>query len=234
MVGLQECLVARKWGHGGFHTEGLETHCRQLAWFEQSPGQWAGHLGWFILDAVVGTDGGVVCYLHIQCQSWHGLRWYLYCWHLQAALWLCMLHCTARNWCCWWSSPLGARLLLLHSLLQQWTGLCTGVFSLFWLWQLVILSPFMIFEMGMMLGCLWTSGVRAVAFRLPVTLFATTFTCHICVYQEGVDGCSWGTMSRKSAAWDHVPGGCAYSMYCWTCTHCSHSWFNSVVCSADL
>ena len=68
MVGLQECLVARGWGHGGFHTEELETHCRQLAWFKQVPGQWAGHLGWFVLDATVGTDGGVECYLQIQCQ----------------------------------------------------------------------------------------------------------------------------------------------------------------------
>ena len=47
VVGLQECLVARGWGHRGFCTEELETHCRLLAWFEQGPGQWAGHLGWF-------------------------------------------------------------------------------------------------------------------------------------------------------------------------------------------
>ena len=41
MVGLQECLVARGWGHGWFHTEELETHCRQLAWLEwvQTNGQ---------------------------------------------------------------------------------------------------------------------------------------------------------------------------------------------------
>ena len=69
MAGLQECLVARGWGHGGFCTGELETHCRQLVWFEQGPGQWAGHLGWFVLDAAVGTDGGIVCYLQIQCQS---------------------------------------------------------------------------------------------------------------------------------------------------------------------
>ena len=69
MVGLQECLVARGWGHGGFHTGELETHCRWLAWFVQGPGQWAGHMGWLVLDAVVGTDRGVVCYLQIWCQS---------------------------------------------------------------------------------------------------------------------------------------------------------------------
>ena len=67
--GLQECLVPRGWGHGGFHTEELETHCRQLAWFIRGPGQWAGHLGWFVLDAAVGTGRGVVCYLQIWCQS---------------------------------------------------------------------------------------------------------------------------------------------------------------------
>ena len=69
VVGLQECLVARGWGHGGFCTGELETHCRWLAWFIWGPGQWAGHLGWFVLDAAVGTDGGVVCYLQIRCQS---------------------------------------------------------------------------------------------------------------------------------------------------------------------
>ena len=69
MVRLQECFVARRWGHGGFCTGGLETHCRWLAWFEQGPGQWADHLGWFVLHASVRADGGVVCYLQIQCQS---------------------------------------------------------------------------------------------------------------------------------------------------------------------
>ena len=126
VVGLQGCL----------------TCCKGLAWFKQGPGQWTGHLGRFVSDAVVGTDRGVVCYLHIWCQSWQGLRQCLYCWHLQAVLWPCTLHCTTGNSCCWWSSPLGAHLLLFCSPLQQWTGLCVGVFSLFWLWQLVLLSPF--------------------------------------------------------------------------------------------
>ena len=154
VVGLQECLVARGWGHGGFHTGESETHCSQLAWFIQGPDQWAGHLGWFVLDAVVGTYGGVVCYLQIQCQSWHRLRWCLYCWHLQAVLWPCTLHCPAGNWCCQWSSPLGACLLPFHSPLQQQTGLCVRVFSLFWLWQLVFLSPFCDFWNGVDNGTL--------------------------------------------------------------------------------
>ena len=50
VVGLQECLVARGWGHRGFHTGESETHCRQLAWFVWGPGQWACHLGWFVLE----------------------------------------------------------------------------------------------------------------------------------------------------------------------------------------
>ena len=69
MVGLQECLVARGWGHGGLPAEGSEIHCRWLAWFKWGPGQWAGHLGWFVLGSAVGTDRGVVCYLQIWCQS---------------------------------------------------------------------------------------------------------------------------------------------------------------------
>ena len=69
MVGLQECLMARGWGHGGFHTGEWGTHCRWLAWFIQGPGPWAGHQGWFVSDEAVGTDRGVVCYLQIQCQS---------------------------------------------------------------------------------------------------------------------------------------------------------------------
>ena len=158
VVGLQECLVARGWGHGGFHTGGSGTHCRQLAWFVLGPGQWAGHLGWFVSDAAVGTYRGVVCYLQIWCQSW------LYCWCLQAVWWLCMLHCTAGNWCYQWSSPLGACLYCstVHCSNEQvfvWGSfLCFGFGSLWF-------SPlFMIFEMGLMMGHLWTSGVTALAF----------------------------------------------------------------------
>ena len=227
------------WGHGGFHTEESETCCRWLAWFKWGPGQWAGHLGWFVLGAVVEINGGVVCYLQIWCQPWHGLRWCLYCWHLQGVLWPCMLHCTAGNWCCQWSSPLGARLLLFHSPLQQQTGLCVGVFSLFWLWQLVFSPLFVTLELGLMTGCLQTSGARAVTFCLPVTLFPTTFTCWVLgravvstrrVLMGAVG--AWSIWCLQLLIMCLV--GVAYSMYCMTHTHCSHSWFNSVVCSADL
>ena len=157
----------------------LETHCRQLAWFIWGPGQWAGHLGWFVSDAAVGTDGGVVCYLQIQCQSWHGLRWCLCCWHLQAVWWLCTLQCTAGNWYCQWSSPLGhiSYCSTVHCSNEQvfvWGSfLCFGFGSLW-------VSPlFRIFEMGLMMGCLWTSGITALAFHSPVTLFSTTFTYQV-------------------------------------------------------
>ena len=47
--------------------------------------------------------------------------------------------------------------------------LCIGFGSLWF-------SPFFtIFEMGLMMGCLWTSGVTALAFCLLVTLLPTTF-----------------------------------------------------------
>ena len=37
----------------------------------------------------------------------------------------------------------------------------------------------MIFEMGLTTGWLWTSGVTALAFCSPVTLFSTTFACQV-------------------------------------------------------
>ena len=49
--------------------------------------------------------------------------------------------------------------------------LCFGFGSLWF-------SPlFTIFEMGLTMGCLQTSGVTALAFHSPVTLFPTTFAC---------------------------------------------------------
>ena len=61
------------------------------------------------------------------------------------------------------------------------------------------------------MGHLWTSGVAALAFHSPVTLFPQLLHAESWVgqlfLQEGVDGCSWGMVCRKSAAWDHVSGG---------------------------
>ena len=58
VVGLQECLVARGWVHRGFHTKELETHCRQLAWFNrvQTNGQaiWAGLFWMQLLEQTEG------------------------------------------------------------------------------------------------------------------------------------------------------------------------------------
>ena len=51
--------------------------------------------------------------------------------------------------------------------------LCFGFGSLWF-------SPlFAIFEKRLMMGCLWTSGVTALAFHLPMTLFSTTFACQV-------------------------------------------------------
>ena len=214
------CLVAQRMGHRGFHTGELETHCRQLAWFIQGPGQWAGHLGWFVSDAAVGTDREVVCYLQIWCQSWHRLRQYLYCWCLQAVWWLCTLHCTAGN--------------CSNEKVFVWGSfLCYGFGSLWF-------SPlFMIFETGLMMGHLWTSGITTLAFCSPVTFFPQPL--HVDVTGRAVVsirrvlmgtvgawciGCQWlGIMCLA---------GMAHSMYHMSCTHCNHSWLHSIVCSADL
>ena len=234
VVGLQECLVARGWGYRGFHTGESETHCRQLAWFVWGPGQWAGHLGWFVSDVAVGADGGVVCYLQIQCQSWHRLRQCLYCWHLQAVLWLCMLHCTAGNWCCWWwcTSP-----TVLQSIAAMNRSLCGGLFSVFDFGSLWFSPLFMTFEPGLMMGCLWTSGARAVAFCFPVTLFHNLYMLSLkqgsCVYWGVLVGAVGAQCIWCLQLWIMCLAGVAYSMYCMTHTHCSCSWFHSIVCSAD-
>ena len=91
-------------------------------------------------------------------------------------------------------------------------SLCRGLFCFGFgsLW----FSPLSVtFEMGLMTGCLWTSGARAAAFCSPVTLFPDNL-CMLslkqgsCVYWEGVDRCSWGTVHMMSAAWNCVSGRC--------------------------
>ena len=115
----------------------------------------------------------------------------------------------------------------------QGSFLCFGFSSLQF-------SPlFATFELGLTMGYLWTSGVRAVAFCLPMALFPTTFTCW--VLSRAVVS-TWRVLTGAVGAWCiwHLwlwimcLVGVAYSMYHMTCTHCSCSWFNSVVCSADL
>ena len=234
VVGLQECLVARGWGHGRFHTGESETHCRQLAWFAQGPG----HLGWFVLDAVVGTDVGVVCYLQIWCQSWHGLRWCLYCWYLQAVWWLCTLHCTAGNWCCWWSSSLGACLLPFHSPLQQWTGLCVGVFLCLALAACGSLPFSQFLKWGW-----WWDACGLVVLQLwhfthqwpffPQPLHAKSWVGHLFLL-----GVLMGAVGAQCVGCQQLGIMClvgvSYSMYHMSHTHCSHSWPHSIVCSTDL
>ena len=109
------------------------------------------------------------------------------------------------------------------------------------------------------MGCLQTSGAKAVSFCLPVTLFPTTLYMlslgqGSCVYWEGVDRCSWGMVNMMSAALDHVPGGCGIqhvphdphtlqplliqqcSMFCRSLVGVipsCHGWPSEVVCAAQ-
>ena len=126
----------------GLHTGESDTHCRQLAWFEQGPGQWAGHLVWFVLDAAVGTDGGVVCYLQIWCLilkqtekvplllalagSLMTVYTSLHCWELMLSM-IISFGCT---------SPTIPQFIAATN-----RSLCGGFFSVL-VWQLVVLSPF--------------------------------------------------------------------------------------------
>ena len=213
----------QRMGPQRFHTEESETHCRQLAWFKQGPHQWAGHLGWFVLDAAVGTDRGVVCYLQIWCQSWHRLRWCLYCWHLQAVWWLCMLHCTAGNWCCWWSSPLGAHLLPFHSPLQQWTGLVWGLFSVLALAACGSLPFSQFLKQGWWWNACGLVVLQLWHFTLQWPFFPQPLHAELWAWQLFLPGgCSWvqlGMVCRMSVAWDHVSGGHDVQYVPTCCTH---------------
>ena len=238
MVGLQECLVARRWGHRGFHTEELETHCRQLAWFKWGPGQWAGQLDWFVLDAAVRTDRGVVCSSRSSV-------------NLDMDWGSTFTAGTSRQFydCVCFVAPLGTdvddHLLWVHvsycstvhcsnkQVFVWGSFLCFG-FSSLWF------SPlFATVEPGLMTGHLWTSGVRAVAFCLPVTLFPTTFACWVSSRAVVSTGRVLMAAFRAQCIWHQwlwivCLAGVAYSMYCMTHTHGSCSWFHGVVCSTDL
>ena len=83
--------------------------------------------------------------------------------------WELMLLMIISFWC---MSP-----TVLQSTAAMNRSLCVGVFSLFGFGSLLFSPLFMTLEMGLMMGCLQTSGVGAVAFSLPVTLFPTSFAC---------------------------------------------------------
>ena len=230
MVGLQECLVTRGWGHREFHTEELETHCRWLAWFEQGPGQWAGHLGWFVLGAAVGTDRGVVCYLWIWCQSWHGLRQCLYCWHMQAVLWLCMLHWTAGNWCCQWSTLFGCTSpTVLQSIAAMNRSLCRGLFSVLALAACDSLPFLQLLNWGW-----WWDACRLVVLELqhfahqwpffPQPLHAESWAGQLCL----PGGCWWVQLGH--GVYDICSlGSCAWWVWHTACT----AWPTYIVAAPD-
>ena len=129
--------------------------------------------------------------------------------------------------------------------------LCFGFGSLWF-------SPlFTIFEMGLLKGCSWTSGVTALAFCSPVTLFPQPLHAESWAGQlfllGGVDRCSWSMVSRMSPTWDHVSGGQGvqhvphvlhtlqllltpqHSMFCRSLASMvssCHSWPSEVICAA--
>ena len=111
--------------------------------------------------------------------------------------------------------------------------LCFGIGSLWF-------SPlFVTLELGLTTGCLQTSGARAVAFCSPVTFFPqplpTEFLGWAVVSTRRVlTGAVWTLCIWHLWLWLMCLVGVAYSMYHTTHTHRSHSWFNSVVCSAYL
>ena len=115
----------------------------------------------------------------------------------------------------------------------QGSFLCFGFGSLWF-------SPlFTIFEMGLTMGCMWASGVTASAFCSPVTLFPTTLACLVmgrAVFpnRRGVAGAVGAQCVGCQQLGIMCLAGVAYSMYHMSHTHCSHSWFHSIVCSADL
>ena len=89
-------------------------------------------------------------------------------------------------------------------------SLCGGFFLCFGFGSLWLSPLFMIFEMGWMTGCLWTSGVAALAFCSPVTLLSTTFVCQVTgravvSTRRVLMGAVGAWCVGKSA--DHVSGG---------------------------
>ena len=92
--------------------------------------------------------------------------------------------------------------------------LCLGFGSL-------CFSPlFMTSETGLVMGCLWTSGVRASAFHLPVTLFPTTFACWVLSRAVvSTRGCWWVQLGH--GAYDICSlGSCVWWVWCTACNAC--------------
>ena len=90
----QGSLAAKWWAHRVHHIEVYGIHYRWWVQYWCDPGQWTGQLGWSGLDRAIKIHRGVTHYFQLQCQPWRGVRLFHFCWHLQAAVWWCMLHCT--------------------------------------------------------------------------------------------------------------------------------------------
>ena len=178
MVGLQECLVARGWGHRGFHTEGLETHCRQLAWFKRG-------------SRPMGRPSGLVCFGCSCLNRWRSsmlppVLVSILTWTEVVPLLLVLAgsfmtaYASFHHWALMLSMIISFGCMsptVLRSIAAMNRSLCGGSFLYFGFGSLCFSPLFVTLEMGLMMGCFQTSGAGAVAFCLPVTLFPTTFAC---------------------------------------------------------
>ena len=240
----QGCLAARQWDHGVHHIGVYGIHFSQWASCWHDPGQWAGQLGWSSLGGDLKMHGGATHYLQLWCWAWHGLRLLLYCWSLQAVLPWCMLHCTLGHRHCLSLSLQDGCLLHFHSQLYQQTICHLGVCPWCWLVLCKLSSPFPGVDDGglhssVRFSSMFAHSARAAALHVPVASFGTAVAggipCRTVVMARGVwvgaVGALWGTLLwlallRLMALAEGMDGLAG--------THCSHSWFNSIIHATDL
>ena len=137
----------------------------------------------------------------------------LHCWELMLSM-IISLGCTSPT--------------ILQSIAATNRSLCGGLFSVLAFAACGSLPFSQFFETGLLTGCLWASGVAALAICLPVTLLSTTFACRVMSRAVvstrrvlmGAVG-AWCVGSQQLGITCLV--GMAYSMYHMSCTHCSCS-----------
>ena len=151
--------------------------------------------------------------------------------HTSLHHWELMLSMIISFWC---TSP-----TVLESIAAMNRSLCVGLFSVLAL----AACDSLLFSWLLNWGWWWDTCRLVVLelwhFACQWPFFPTNFTCWVSsrvvvstgrvlmgAVQAWFVGCLW--------LWIMCLVGVAYSMYHMTCTHCSCTWFNSVVCSADL
>ena len=199
---------------------------------------------WSGLGGDVKTHRGATHYLQLWCWPWHGVRLFLYCWCLQAALPWCMLCCTLGHRHCLSLSLQDGCLLHFHSWLY-WQTIChMGVFPQCYLVLCQLSFPSPSIDDGGLHNSVGFSNVfacsaRAAALCMPVASLGTAITggilCRTVVMARGVwvgaVGVLWGTLLwlallRLTALVEGMDGLAG--------THCSCSWFNGIICMTDL